>query len=117
MALTPEQTAELAEIRGMIELLEQRSSEMLGGEDQQDADLSGFIDASLSSRIQETEERLRAEFQDEQSQTLDVFLKMLDQKVLPRIAKLEAAIGMQPAGSAVNHANSQVKEIHQKAVA
>jgi len=59
--------------------------------------LPRFIDVKVTSRIREVEERLRTEFQDEQSRTLDAFLKTLDQKVLPRIQLIENAVGAQGA--------------------
>jgi hypothetical protein len=94
-------SAELAEIRVMIEALDQRSCEMLSTVNQRIDDLQNhlprFIDVKVTSRIREVEERLRTEFQDEQSRTLDAFLKTLDQKVLPRISMLEEAVGAQGA--------------------
>jgi len=103
MALTtaPARSAELAEIRVMIEALDQRSSEMMSTVNQRIDDLQShlprFIDVKVTSRIREVEERLRTEFQDEQSRTLDAFLRTLDQKVLPRIALIEDAVGAQGA--------------------
>ena len=47
--------------------------------------------------IDDIEKRLRTEFQDEQTRTLDSFLRTLDQKVLPRIARVEEAVGAQGA--------------------
>jgi hypothetical protein len=101
LSSSPERAAELAEIRMMIETLDQRSSEMLSTVNQRIDDLQNhlprFIDVKVTSRIREVEERLRTEFQDEQSRTLDAFLKTLDQKVLPRISMLEDAVGAQGA--------------------
>jgi hypothetical protein len=99
LATTPERSAELAEIRVMIESLENRTNEMMGTINQRIDDLQNhlprFIDVKVTSRIREVEERLRTEFQDEQSRTLDAFLQTLDQKVLPRIAHVEEAVGAQ----------------------
>lgn len=99
LTTTPERSAELAEIRVMIEALESRSNEMMSTVNQRIDDLQNhlprFIDVKVTSRIREVEERLRTEFQDEQSRTLDAFLKTLDQKVLPRIALVEEAVGAQ----------------------
>ena len=98
---TPERSAELAELRVMIEALDQRSTEMMCTVNQRIDDLQNhlprFIDVKVTSRIREVEERLRTEFQDEQSRTLDAFLKTLEQKVLPRISMLEEAVGAQSA--------------------
>lgn len=95
----PERAAELAEIRVMIEALESRTNEALSAVNRRIDDLQNhlprFIDVKVTSRIREVEERLRTEFQDEQSRTLDAFLKMLDQRVLPRIALVEEAAGVQ----------------------
>ena len=95
----PARSAELAEIRVMIETLDQRSGEMMSSVNQRIDELQGhlprFIDVKVSSRIREVEERLRTEFQDEQSRTLDAFLQTLDQKVLPRISLVEEAVGSQ----------------------
>jgi hypothetical protein len=99
MALTtaPGRSAEMAEIRVMIEALDQRSVEMMSTVNQRIDDLQNhlprFIDVKVTSRIREVEERLRTEFQDEQSRTLDAFLKTLDQKVLPRISLIEETVG------------------------
>jgi hypothetical protein len=111
MALTtsPERSAELAEIRVMIESLEQRTAEMMSVVNQRIDDLQNhlprFIDVKVTSRIREVEERLRTEFQDEQSKTLDAFLQTLDQKILPRITLLEDAVGAQGA---------EIGRIHQR---
>jgi hypothetical protein len=111
MALTtsPERSAELAEIRVMIEALEQRTAEMMSVVNQRIDDLQNhlprFIDVKVTSRIREVEERLRTEFQDEQSKTLDAFLQTLDQKILPRITLLEDAVGAQGA---------EIGRIHQR---
>jgi hypothetical protein len=98
---SPERSAELAEIRVMIETLDQRTTEMISTVNQRIDDLQNhlprFIDVKVTSRIREVEERLRTEFQDEQSRTLDAFLKTLDQKVLPRISTLEETVGSQDA--------------------
>jgi len=98
---TSQRSAELAEIRTMIEAMEQRSTEMMltinQRIDELQSHLPRFIDVKVTSRIREVEERLRIEFQDEQSRTLDAFLKTLDQKVLPRIGVLEEAVGAQAA--------------------
>jgi hypothetical protein len=94
-------SAELAEIRVMIEALDQRSNEMMSTVNQRIDDLQNhlprFIDVKVSSRIREVEERLRTEFQDEQSKTLDAFLRALEQKVLPRLTLVEKAVGSQGA--------------------
>jgi hypothetical protein len=94
-------SAELAELRVMIEALDHRSTEMMSTVNQRIDDLQNhlprFIDVKVTSRIREVEERLRTEFQDEQSRTLDAFLKTLDSKVLPRIAVVEEAVGAQGA--------------------
>ncbi len=101
MALTaaPERSAELAEIRVMIESLENRTSEMMTTVNQRIDELQNhlprFIDVKVTSRIREVEERLRTEFQDEQSRTLVAFLQTLDQKVLPRMSLVEQAVGAQ----------------------
>jgi hypothetical protein len=94
-------SAELAELRVMIEALDHRSTEMMSTVNQRIDDLQNhlprFIDVKVSSRIREVEERLRTEFHDEQSRTLDAFLRTLDSKVLPRIAVVEEAVGAQGA--------------------
>jgi hypothetical protein len=96
---TPEHSVELAEIRVLVDALDNRSHEMLSTINQRIDDLQNqmprFIDVKVTSRIREVEERLRIEFQDEQGRTLDAFLKTLEQKVLPRIALIEAAVGAQ----------------------
>jgi molecular chaperone GrpE (heat shock protein) len=103
LALTaaPERSAELAEIRVMIGALEQRSTERMATVNQRIDELQDhlprFIEVKVTSRIREMEERLRKEFQDEQSRTVDAFLLTLDQKVLPRISMLEETIGAQAA--------------------
>jgi hypothetical protein len=148
---SPETLAELAEIRVMIDTLDQRTNEMMTTVNQRIDDLQNhlprFIDVKVTARIREVEERLRTDFQDEQSRTLDAFLKTLDGKVLPRIQLVEEAIGAQGAEIGRMHdriektdetlervldriekvveavspfpavANSHVMEIHQKAVA
>jgi archaellum component FlaC len=90
-------SAQLAEIKVMIETLDQRSSEMMSTVNQRIDDLQShlprFIDVKVTSRIREVEERLRSEFQDEQSKTLDAFLRTLEQKVLPRLTLVEDAVG------------------------
>ena len=95
----PERLAELAEIRSLIQALDARSNEMMAAVNQRIDDLQShlprFIDVKVGARIREVEERLRSELQDEQSKTLDAFLKTLDQKVLPRIATLEQSVGSQ----------------------
>jgi hypothetical protein len=102
-------SAELAEIRMMIETLDQRSNEMLSTVNQRIDDLQShlprFIDVKVTSRIREVEERLRTEFQDEQSKTLDAFLGTIEQKVLPRLALVEGAVGAQGA---------EIGQIHQR---
>ena len=94
-------SAELAEIRVMIETLDQRNNEMLSTVNQRIDELQShlprFIDVKVTSRIREVEERLRTEFQDEQSKTLDAFLRTLEQKVLPRLSQVEDAMGEQGA--------------------
>jgi hypothetical protein len=94
-----QRSAELAEIKVMIEALDQRSKEMMTTVNHRIDDLQNhlprFIDVKVTSRLREVEERLRTEFQDEQSKTLDAFLKTLEQKVLPRIALIEDAVGSQ----------------------
>ena len=101
LSISPERSVELAEIRIMLEALDQRSTEMMSTVNQRIDDLQNhlprFIDVKVTSRIREAEERLRTEFQDEQSRTLDAFLKTLDSKVLPRIALVEEAVGAQGA--------------------
>jgi len=101
MTTHPARSAEMAEIRVMIEALDQRSTELMSTVNQRIDDLQNhlprFIDVKVTSRIREVEERLRTEFQDEQSRTLDAFLRTLDQKVLPRISMLEEAVGAQGA--------------------
>jgi hypothetical protein len=96
---SPADSAELAEIRVMMDALENRTSELMSSVNQRIDELQGhlprFIDVKVSSRIREVEERLRTEFQDEQSRTLDAFLQTLDQKVLPRISLVEEAVGSQ----------------------
>jgi DNA-binding transcriptional MerR regulator len=96
-----QRSVELAEIKVMIEALDQRSNEMISTVNQRIDDLQShlprFIDVKVTSRIREVEERLRTEFQDEQSKTLDAFLSTLEQKVLPRIALVEQAVGAQGA--------------------
>ena len=150
-ATSPETLAELAEIRVMIDALDQRTNEMMTTVNQRIDDLQNhlprFIDVKVTARIREVEDRLRTDFQDEQSRTLDAFLKTLDQKVLPRIQLVEEAISSQ--GEEIGRmqqrmektdetlervlerlekvveavapfpavANSHVMEIHQKAVA
>lgn len=99
--LSLQRSAELAEIRVMIEALDQRSNEMMSTVNQRIDDLQNhlprFIDVKVTSRIREVEERLRTEFQDEQSRTLDAFLKTLEEKVLPRLTLVEEAVGAQGA--------------------
>lgn len=94
-----QRTLELAEIKVMIEGLDQRSSEMMSTVNQRIDDLQNhlprFIDVKVTSRIREAEDRLRAEFQDEHSKTVDTFLTTLEQKVLPRIGLVEQAVGAQ----------------------
>jgi hypothetical protein len=112
LTTTPERSAELAEIRVMIDALEQRSSEMMSTVSQRIDDLQNhlprFIDVKVTSRIREVEERLRTEFQDEQSRTLDAFLRTLDQKVLPRISMLEEAVGAQ--GAEIGHMRKRIEK-------
>jgi hypothetical protein len=94
-------SAELAEIKVMIETLDQRCNEMMSTLNQRIDDLQShlprFIDVKVTSRVREVEERLRSEFQDEQSKTLDVFLRTLEQKVLPRLTVVEEAVEVQGA--------------------
>jgi hypothetical protein len=94
-------SAEMAEIKVMIETLDQRSNQMMSTINQRIDDLQShlprFIDVKVTSRIREVEERLRSEFQDEQSKTLDAFLRTLEQKVLPRLTLVEGALGAQDA--------------------
>ena len=94
-----QRSAELAEIKVMIVALDQRSNEMMSAVNQRIDELQNhlprFIDVKVTSRIREVEERLRTEFQDEQSRTLDAFLKTLEQKVLPRLTLVEEAVGSQ----------------------
>jgi len=96
-----QRSVELAEIKVMIDALDQRSNEMTTAVNQRIDDLQNhlprFIDVKVTSRIREVEDRLRTEFQDEQSKTLDAFLKTLDQKVLPRLTLVEEAVGSQGA--------------------
>ena len=95
MASSPARSAELGEVRVMIEALDTRCNELLSSVNQRIDELQShlprFIDVKVTSRLREAEERLRAEFQEEQSRTLDAFLKTLDQKVLPRISAVEEA--------------------------
>lgn len=99
--LSLQRSAELAEIKCMIDALDQRSNEMLSTVNQRIDDLQNhlprFIDVKVTSRIREVEERLRSEFQDEQSKTLDAFLGTLEKKILPRISMVEDAVGAQGA--------------------
>jgi hypothetical protein len=117
MALTtnPGRSAELAEIRVMIEALDHRSTEMMSTVNQRIDDLQShlprFIDVKVTSRIREVEERLRTEFQDEQSRTLDAFLRTLDQKVLPRIALIEDAVGAQ--GAEIGQMRARIEKTDQ----
>ena len=96
-----QRSAELAEIKGMIDKLDQRSSEMMTTVNQRIDDLQShlprFIEVKVTSRIREVEERLRSEFQDEQSKTLDAFLRRLEHTVLPRLNSVEDAVGSQGA--------------------
>jgi hypothetical protein len=114
LSLTTSQThlAELAGIRVMIESMEQRSTEMMSTVNQRIDDLQNhlprFIDVKVTSRIREVEERLRTEFQDEQGRTLDAFLKTLEQKVLPRIAVIEEAVGAQ--GAEIGHMRHRIEK-------
>jgi hypothetical protein len=100
-SLSHQHSAELAEIKVLIETLDQRSNEMMSTVNQRIDDLQNhlprFIDVKVASRIRDVEERLRSEFQDEQSQTLDAFLRTLEEKVLPRIKLVEDAVGAQSA--------------------
>lgn len=95
----PDHSIEFAELRMMIENLDKRTGESMTSLNQRIDDLQNhlprFIDVKVSSRLREVEERLRTEFQDEQSKTLDAFLKTLDSKVLPRLSTVEEAIGHQ----------------------
>lgn len=97
--LASERSAELAEIRMMVESLDRRNGEMMTGVNQRidelQNDLPRFIDVKVTSRIREAEDRLRSEFQDEQSKTLDAFLQTLESKVLPRLTVVEQAVGSQ----------------------
>jgi hypothetical protein len=108
-------SAELAEIRVMLEALDQRSTEMMGTVNQRIDDLQNhlprFIDVKVTSRIREVEDRLRTEFQDEQSRTLDAFLRTLDQKILPRIAVIEEAVGAQ--GAEIGQMRSRIEKTDQ----
>ena len=101
LSMPPERSAELAELRVMINAIDQRGNEMLSTVNQRIDELQNhlprFIDIKVTSRMREVEDRLRTEFQDEQSKTLDAFLRTLDQKVLPRIALVEEAVGAQGA--------------------
>lgn len=94
-------SAELAEIKVMIENLDHRSDETMSSVHQRIDELQGhlprFIDVKVTARIREMEERLRLEFQDEQSKTLDAFLRTLEQKVLPRLKLVEDSVGAQGA--------------------
>ncbi len=94
-----ERSADLAEIRLMIDALDRRSMEMMDKVNERIDDLQNhlprFIDVKVASRLREVEERLKAEFQDEQRLTLDAFLTTLDSKVLPRLTLAEQAIGTQ----------------------
>jgi len=105
-------SAELAEIRVMLESLDQRSTEMMSTVNQRIDDLQShlprFIDVKVTSRIREVEDRLRTEFQDEQSRTLDAFLKTLDNKVLPRISVMEEAVGAQ--GAEIGHMRMRIEK-------
>jgi hypothetical protein len=90
-------STELAELRMIIENIDKRTGEMMSSVSQRIDDLQNhlprFIDVKVSSRLREVEDRLRAEFQDKQSKTLDVFLQTLDSKVLPRLSSVEEAVG------------------------
>lgn len=105
-------SAELAEIRVLIESMEQRSTEMMSTVNQRIDDLQNhlprFIDVKVTSRIREVEERLRTEFQDEQSRTLDAFLQTLEHKVLPRISVIEEAVGAQ--GAEIGHMRQRIEK-------
>jgi hypothetical protein len=92
-------STELAELRMMIENIDQRTGEMMSSVSQRIDDLQNhlprFIDVKVSSRLREVEERLRAEFRDGQSKTFDMFLQTLDSKVLPRLSNVEDAVERQ----------------------
>jgi hypothetical protein len=107
-----QRSAELAEIKVMIDALDQRSSEMMTTVNQRIDDLQShlprFIDVKVTSRIREVEERLRTEFQDEQSKTLDAFLRTLEQKVLPRLSLVEDAVGAQ--GAEIGHMRQRIEK-------
>ena len=107
-----QRSAELAEIKVMIETLDQRSNEMLSTVNQRIDDLQShlprFIDVKVTARIREVEERLRTEFQDEQSKTLDAFLRTLEQKVLPRLTLVEDAVGAQ--GAEIGHMRKRIEK-------
>ena len=94
----PDRSSKLAELRSMIENMDKRTGEMMSSINQRidglQHDVPRFIDIKVSSRLREVEDRLRAEFQDVQSNTLDVFLKTLDSKVLPRLSNVEEAVGL-----------------------
>jgi hypothetical protein len=127
-------SAELAEIKVLIETLDQRNNEILSTVNQRIDELQShlprFIDVKVTSRLREVEERLRAEFQDEQSKTLDAFLRTLEMKVLPRLGRVEDAVEVHSAEIGEmrqkmetiappypEYAKTHVTEIHQKAVA
>jgi hypothetical protein len=99
LAPTRDHSAELAELRMMIENIDKRTAEMMSSVSQRIDDLQNhlprFIDVKVSSRLREAEDRLRAEFQDGQSKTFDVFLQTLDSRVLPRLSNVEEAVGRQ----------------------
>jgi uncharacterized coiled-coil protein SlyX len=100
-SLPPEYSAEMAEVRVRLNTLDERSNELATTINQRVDDLQShlprFIDVKVTSRIRETEDRLRMEIRDEQARTVDAFLQTLDQKLLPRIAMLEETVGMQRA--------------------
>jgi len=99
MTVSPGASAEVAEMRSALEGIEQRANEMIGAVNQRIDDLQShlprFIDIKVTCRLREVEERLRIEFRDEQSRTVDAFLQTLEQKVLPRIAAVEQTLGAQ----------------------
>jgi hypothetical protein len=95
----PDRSNQLSELRKMIENMDKQTGVMMSSINQRIDDLQNdvprFIDTKVSSRLREVEDRLRADFQHEQSKALDVFLKTLDSKVLPRLSSVEEAVGLQ----------------------
>src|SRR5579862_564000 len=94
--LVSSQSEDIASLRQDIQRIERRNTELVEGFGQKVALLEQHvpmqIEASISAKMAELEQKLRGEFQEVHHRTVDAFADTIENRVVGRIAALEASL-------------------------